>query len=346
MTAMLDDLKYIHSKDKEDALGVVGNQWKQLNHDFKVTFEPKADIQTVVLGGMGGSAWWAMFAQSWPGIAKPFEIVRNYTIPQYVNEHTLFIASSYSGNTEETLSALTEAEQKGAQIAVFSSGGKLVKRAEEAGHALFKIPTGIQPRMSSFYFYSGLLQLLEPLELVPAGSLDELHKASKWLSEQVAPWLPTVPSDKNPAKRLALEMMGKSVVVYGGPKLFPAANKWKICLNENAKNVAWCNQLPEFNHNEFIGWSSHPVTKPYAVIDLRSKLEHPRVQKRFEVTERLLSGKRPAPEIVEVQGKNLIEQLLWAANLGDFTSLYLALLNGLDPTPVALVEKLKAELDR
>jgi glucose/mannose-6-phosphate isomerase len=139
--------------------------------------------------------------------------------------------------------------------------------------------------------------------------------------------------------------MGKSVVMYSGPKLFPAANKWKICFNENAKNVAWCNQFPEFNHNEFMGWTSHPTDKPYGVVELRSNLEHPRVQKRFVVTERLLSGKRPAPNVVDVQGETLIQQLLWASTLGDFVSLYVALLNGLNPTPVDLIEAFKAALD-
>jgi glucose/mannose-6-phosphate isomerase len=127
--------------------------------------------------------------------------------------------------------------------------------------------------------------------------------------------------------------------------MFPAAYKWKIGANENAKQVAWCGQIPEFNHNEFIGWSSHPVDKPYAVVDLRSNLEHPRVQKRFEVTERLLSGKRPAPHIVTVQGENILEELLWALAYGDFVTLYLAFLNGVDPAPVDLVEKFKKELD-
>jgi len=117
-------------------------------------------------------------------------------------------------------------------------------------------------------------------------------------------------------------------------------------MNENAKNVAWCNQLPEFNHNEFIGWSSHPIDKPYAVVELRSMLEHPRVQKRFEVTNRLLSGKRPAAEVVTVKGDTLIQQLLWAACLGDFVSLYVAFLNGLNPTPVDLVETFKAALNK
>ena len=344
MTALLDDLKYIHNKDKEDALGVVGSQWKQLSHDFGVRFKPKSPIYNVVLAGMGGSALYAVFFKSWPTISEPFEIVRDYTIPSYVDGDTLFIASSHSGNTEETLAALTEAEKKGAQIVVIASGGKLVERAKQAGHPLYEVPGGTQPRMASFYFMSGIVQLLEPLGLIPKGSLEELHEAARWLGKQVEAWEVTVPTAKNPAKQLALELMGKSIVVYSGPKLAPAANKWKICANENAKNVAWFNVYPEFNHNEFVGWASHPVVKPYAVVELRSKLEHPRVQKRFEVSERLLSGMRPAPEVVEVQGETLIQQLLWAAAYGDFTTLYLAMLNGVDPTPVVLVEKLKKEL--
>ena len=343
---MLDDLKLIHERDADDALGVAENQWKYLHEQFDFHFEPTGEIRNIVLGGMGGSALYAVFLNSWPGFSVPFEISRNYSVPSYVNEHTLFIASSYSGNTEETLAALEEAEQKKAQIVVLAAGGKLAERAEQSGYPLIRVPAGIQPRMSSFYCLTGLIQLFEPLGLVPQGSLQELRDAGEWLGQQAQAWVATVPTANNPAKKLAQELMGKSVVVYAGPKLAPAANKWKICMNENAKNVAWWNQLPEFNHNEFIGWSSHPTDKPYAVVDLRSSLEHPRVQKRFEVTERLLSGMRPAPEVVEVQGDTILKQLLWAAVMGDFTSIYLAFLNGLNPTPVDLVEKFKAELDR
>jgi glucose/mannose-6-phosphate isomerase len=342
---MLDDLKLIHERDAQDALGVAEGQWKQLQHDYEVAFEAKGEIRNVVLAGMGGSALPGVFLQSWPGLTVPFEIVRGYNTPAYVNENTLFISSSHSGNTEETLAALDEAEAKGAQIVVIASGGKLAERAEQAGHPLYRIPGGIQPRMCSFFFLAAFVQIMEPLGLMPKGALDELRTAADWLKGQTGNWLATVPTANNTAKQLAQELMGKSVVVYSGPKLFAAANKWKICMNENAKNVAWCNYLPEFNHNEFIGWSSHPTDKPYAVIDLRSNLEHPRVQKRFLVTERLLSGKRPAPEVVEVQGDTLIKQLLWTANMGDFVSLYLALLNGLNPTPVDLVEQFKVALD-
>jgi len=139
-------------------------------------------------------------------------------------------------------------------------------------------------------------------------------------------------------------MIGLSPVIYAGPLLSPVAYKWKISINENAKNVAWWNEFPEFNHNEFLGWSSHPVDKPYSVIDLRSSFEHERITKRMELTAKLLSGRRPAPMIVHAEGDSLLEQLLYTMVLGDFVSIYMALLNGINPTPVELIEKFKIEL--
>jgi glucose/mannose-6-phosphate isomerase len=343
---MLDDLKMIHERDAQDALGVVEKQWQQLSHDFGVDATNFSGIDNIVLAGMGGSAWPAVYLQVWGEPTVPFEIVRNYTLPAYVGKNTLFISSSYSGNTEETLSALAEAEERGAQIAVIAAGGRLADRAKEKDHVLYTIPGGIQPRMSSFFFLAAMAQLFEPLGLLPEGKTAELKEAGDWLKDQIGSWGPETPTAKNAAKQLALELMGNSIVVYSGPKMFPAANKFKICLNENAKNVAWVNQYPEFNHNEFIGWSSHPVDKPYAVVEIRSDLEHERVQKRFTVSERLLSGKRPAPHVIKPEGKSHLEQLLWTSNFCDFVSVYVALLNGLNPTPVDLVEKLKVMLDQ
>ena len=342
---MLDDLKLIHTRDAQDALGVAEKQWEQLVCEYNVDVSGFSDIQNVVLAGMGGSSLPGVFLRSWPGTKVPFEIVRDYSLPDYVDKHTLFISSSYSGNTEETLSALAEAEECGAQIIVISAGGKLADKARAKNYPLLIIPGGIQPRMCSFYFLSAFVQILEPLGLIDTGKNTELAAVSEWLKDKTASWKAEIPTASNPAKQLALELVGKSVVVYSGPKLFPAANKWKICMNENAKNIAWTNQFPEFNHNEFIGWSSHPTQKPYAVVEIRSNLEHERVQKRFLVTERLLSGQRPQPEVVVPEGTSVIEQLLWASNYGDYVSLYLALLNGLNPTPVDLVEKLKLQLD-
>jgi glucose/mannose-6-phosphate isomerase len=342
---VLDDLKYIHQRDAQDALGVAAKQGQQLAHSFGVQLPELGPIENVVLAGMGGSALPGVFVQTWPGLNVPFEIVRNYSLPKYINEKTLFISASHSGNTEETLAGLAEAEQRGAKVVVFAAGGRLAQIAKDKNYPLFQIPSGIQPRMSSFYFLAAFVQLLEPLGLIEQGKQAELKELSTWLEQQPAAWAADVAAKDNQAKQIAQELMGKTVIMYSGPNMWPAANKWKICFNENAKNTAWSNQYPEFNHNEFIGWTSHPVDKPFAVVEIRSNLEHERVQKRFLVSEKLLSGQRPSPFIVEPKGDTLAQQLLWSSMLGDFVSIYLALLNGVNPTPVDLVEKFKTALN-
>jgi glucose/mannose-6-phosphate isomerase len=341
---MLDDLKYIHERDAQDALGIAEKQWQQLETTFDLQ-AIEGPFENIVHAGMGGSALWALLSLSWPGYNLPFDICRDYEIPKYVSDKTLFVASSYSGNTEETLAALTAAEEKGARIVVIASGGQLADVAREKNYPLAILPPTSQPRFALLSGFKALVTILERANIVAAADAERtIHETSEYLKNTISAWLPTVAAKDNPAKQLALELMGKSIVVYAGPKLFPAAYKWKISFNENAKNIAWCNQLPEFNHNEFLGWISHPIDKPYAVIDLRSSLEHSRVQKRFEITERLLSGQRPVTHVIEAQGETLLQQLLWTIALGDFVSLYLALLNGLNPTPVELIEKLKKAL--
>lgn len=342
---MLDDLKMIHERDAADTLGIAEKTWQQLGTDFvfEPVFQPKSDILNIVYGGMGGSALAALVAQSWPGFRLPFEVARNYEIPEYVGEQTLFIACSYSGNTEETVEAIGHAQAKGAQIAVIAGGGKLADIAREKGFPLTLLPKVEQPRYAVFYNLKALVILLKQAGLLTQ-DIKELSQAGEFLREKVQAWLPTVPTANNLAKQIAQECIGKSIAVYGGPKFAPVAYKWKISFNENAKQVAWWGQYPEFNHNEFIGWSKQPVNKPYAVIDIRSSFEHERVQRRFEVSERLLSGLRPAPIIVQAEGETLLEQMLWAINFGDFVTLYTALLNGLNPAPVDLVEKFKKEL--
>ncbi len=343
---MLDDLKYIHEKDRGDALGIAERQGEQLLHVFDLPEFELGAISNVVFAGMGGSALPAQMVKSWPPLSVPFEVVRNYDIPAYVDEKTLVIAASYSGNTEETLSALDQAEAKKAQIVVMASGGKMQQWASDHTRPFLLIPKAEQPRYAVFAMLKATLDILGKAELLRADNIaGQLADAAAFLSESVKAWRAEVPTANNPAKQLAQELIGKSLVIYSGPKLSAAGYKWKISCNENAKQVAWCNQLPEFNHNEFIGWSEQPLEKPYAVVDLRGSVELPRIQKRFEVTERLLSGKRPAPHVVAVQGRTHLEQLLWACVFGDYTTLYLGLLNGLDPAPVELVERFKKELD-
>lgn len=344
---MLDDLKFIHQRDSQDALGIAERQWQQLEHKFDFDSSKLAGkkYDNVVYAGMGGSAWPADIAKRLLDFTLPFEICRNYHVPAYVSDKTLFISASYSGNTEETLAALAEAEERGATIAIIASGGKLIEIAQEKNYPLLKLPEVSQPRYSTMAFLKAIGEIIEASGLNHGNPCCEVLEAkADFVKQATAQWAAVVPQDKNPAKQLATELAGKSVVVYGGPRLSPAAYKWKISFNENAKNIAWWNEIPEFNHNEMIGWSSHPVDKPYAIVELRSDLEHPRVQKRFEVTDKLLSGRWPAPHVVEVVGEDLMEQLLWALAYGDFVSMYLALLNNVDPAPVDLVEKFKRDL--
>lgn len=341
---MLDDLKLIHGRDPQDALGVAVRQWGYLTRDFDTEFTAKAEIRNTVFTGMGGSGWPSMVLGSWPRLKVPFQTVSNYALPDYVDEHTLVISSSYSGDTEETLAAIGDAEKRGAQITVVTSGGKLMEIARQKNLPLLALPAGIQPRMATLYFVNAYVKILSSLDLTIENPA-ELAGASDWLRGELEQFAATVPTSRNLAKQIALELVGKTAIVYSGPLLFPAAHKWKICINENAKNTAWDDQYPEFNHNEFIGWSGQPISKPFAVVEIRSKLELPRIQKRFEVSERLLSGKRPAPIVVEPHGNTLLEQLVWGIAAGDFVSTYLAVLNNVNPTPVDLVERFKKALD-
>lgn len=344
---MLDDLKYIDQKDSQDTLGIAQRQWQQIEHEFQLTANSSqlTACENVVYGGMGGSALAALVSKSWPGFDIPFEVCREYHVPAYVGAKTLFIAASYSGNTEETLSALAEAEQKGAKIAVITGGGKLKEIAQDKNYPMLILPKIEQPRYAVIYNLKAIINIMIAAGLPKAkDAMEALEGSVDYLRQLTQAWIATVPTKDNPAKQLAENLAGKSVVIYSGSLLAPVAYKWKINFNENAKNIAWWNEFPEYNHNEMIGWSSHPIEKTYGVIELRSNLEHERIQRRFEVDEKLLSGRRPAPYIVEVQGKTLLEQILWSLAFGDFVSIYLGILNGLNPAPVDLVEKFKVEL--
>lgn len=340
-TNMLDDLVYIHEKDAQDALGVATKQIAQLEYDFKfdgLDFSP----ENIVYSGMGGSALGALLASSLP-IKIPFIISRDYNIPTFVSPKTLFVASSYSGNTEETLQALSNAEQAGAYIVVVAGGGRLAELAKEKQYPLLNLPEVSQPRYAALYGFKACISILNQVKALDDVSAD-INSATGGLKESIKLWQPDVATKDNYAKQLALDVVGKSVVIYGSPLTCGAAYKWKISFNENAKTIAWVNQYPEFSHNEFIGWSGHPIEKPYAVIDLHSTFDDKRITKRFELSERLLSGRRPAPITVKASGENQLAQLLWLVVLGDFVSIYTALLNGVNPTPVELIEKFKQEL--
>ena len=344
---MLDDLKKIHECDAQDALGIAEKQPSQYTTNYAFAWTPPTDIHEVIVAGMGGSGLAAKAFKVTPGLLVPFEIIQDYDLPPRVHANTLLICSSYSGNTEETVSVLEHALAMSSDrpmLVVIAAGGKLLDIATQHQLPYIELPGGYQPRHTFGYQYRALAEVLQASSLVH-DFIPVLERAAERLPEAIQAWLPTVPAKTNQAKEIAQELMGKSVVIYAGPKLAPAAYKWKISCNENAKHVAWWNQYPELNHNEFLGWTKQPEQKPYAVVELRSNLEHERVQKRFSVTDKLLSGLRPSPVVVDAVGDTILEQTLRVVALGDFVSIYLALLGNINPTPVDLIERFKVELN-
>jgi glucose/mannose-6-phosphate isomerase len=347
---MLDDQNVLNNRDSEKTLDSSALQYQQMSMEVEIANPAHEDrpVQSIVFAGMGGSALAPEFVKTWLGnaIARPFEIVKTYQIPSYVDETTLVVVASCSGNTEEVLEALEAARSKNAQVAIITAGGKLAEKANEynISHVMLP-PIHIQPRMLTFVQVRALVSLFGLFGVIDAaGPLAEMAEAHDWLKEHSESWKKEVTTDANYAKQLALLAVGKSAEFMGGQVTKTLAYKWKISWNENAKNVSFWNELPEFNHNEFIGWTSHPIEKPYVIFDLISSFEHPRILKRFDLSDRLLSGKRPAAHRVELQGDTLLKQLLWGHLLADYTSIYVGILNNVDPGPVPLVTKLKQEL--
>lgn len=340
---MLDDPKYIEQFDRSNTLAVIAGQADQLRQTYEFEVPQVEDLHTIVLAGMGGSALAAEFVRSWLSdrLPIPIEIVRDYDLPAYVGKNSLVIISSYSGNTEEALSALEQVTATGAGVVIMTSGGKLADVAKN--YSFIKIPGGLQPRLAVFYEVKAIATLIEELALVD-DLVAELETAAEWLLHEASYFISNVKEDENPAKQVAAKLVGHPAVIYGGPTLAMAAMKWKIDCNENAKNQAFYYALSEFNHNEFQGWPN-PKDSLLRVVQLQSSLDNDRIAKRFEVSNRLLSGIMPAPIVVEAQGETKLQQMLWTILLGDFMTAYLAFLNQVDPGPVPLVEKLKKELD-
>ena len=345
---MLDDSNILKQRDTDNALGVAATIYKQVSYDCQLTNieHDKRPIDSIIVAGMGGSALAADLAKVLLGdrITTPFEVIKGYNLPNYAGHNTLVIASSHSGNTEETLSCLQQALERDCQIAIISTGGTISEIAAERQILSASMPNDCQPRMATLYSLRALLEILHAFDIIERDIIDELIAAESWLQQESSLWSKDIPTKQNYAKQLALIAVGKTPVFYGGSLTAPLAYKWKISWNENAKNVAFWGYLPEFNHNEFLGWTSHPVEKPFAVFDLVSDQEHTRVQKRFALSDQMLSGKRPKSTVVPLAGEGLLRQMLWGCILADFASIYVAILNNVDPTQVDLIEKFKRKM--
>ncbi|HUC20581.1 MAG TPA: SIS domain-containing protein, partial [Candidatus Polarisedimenticolaceae bacterium] len=235
---MLDDPKYIQQFDRSDLLAVVASEGEQLRQQYQFDVPEVEGLNKIVLAGMGGSAIAAEFIRHWLGdrLPVPIEIVRDYTLPNYVDDHSLVVVSSYSGNTEETLACFEEAKTTGAGIIIMTAGGKLAEQAD--AFPVISIPGGIQPRMAVFYGVKALATLLEELGLVE-GIVDDLETNAEWVLHEASYFISNVAEADNPAKQIAKKVVGHPIIMYGGPTLAMPAVKWKIDFNENAKNQAF-----------------------------------------------------------------------------------------------------------
>lgn len=344
---ILDDLNQIKQRDTKDALGMAGKEPTLLTQPLGLQNTPETipAFEQIVVAGMGGSALAGDMARDWLDLPVPFQVVKEYTLPKYVSSKTLVIACSFSGNTEETISAYNDAKEKGAHVVIAAGKGKLIEIAQAENLPYIVMPyDGVTPRMFLATNLRAFLEIFVAYGIIDAAVLGELERAAANLSEVEKVWGVGVPFKENIAKQLAWSCAGKTPIFYAGSRFRSAAYKWKIAINESAKNTSWCDELSEFNHNEFIGWSSHPVEKPFAVFNIRSSFDHPRISTRFDISDRLLSGLRPAPTEIRLEGETMLEHFLWNNILADYVSAYLGIVNGVDPAPVPLIEKLKAEL--
>lgn len=345
---MLDDFNVLKQRDSGQMLEALALLPTQLGWSPKIA-QPEHDhreLRNIVIAGMGGSAAAADMVRTltadWLGL--PYEVVRGYDLPSYAWQNTLVVATSHSGNTEETLSCLTQALERGCQVAVLTAGGKMLELAQERSLVHCQLPPHDKPRLTLYTQLRALLQLLAHFEVIDNGLCDDMEQAEPWLTQRMRQWHKEVPTHENYAKQLAIVAVGKTPVIYGGSRSAALAYQWKINWNETAKNVAFTGTYPEVSHNEFTGWSGHPVEKPFVVFDLMSSFDSLRVHERIQLSDRLLSGKRPKATAIYLEGDSLLQQYLWGIALAYYTSAYVAVLGGINPDALPLVERLKQEL--
>jgi glucose/mannose-6-phosphate isomerase len=294
----------------------------------------------LVVCGMGGSAIGADLARGAIGdrARRPLVTSRDYSPPSWLDDSTLVLCSSYSGNTEETLSAYDAVGASGAQRVVMTTGGKLAEAARADGVPVIGVPSGMQPRAAVAYMTVGALEVAA-LAGVTESLRGEVEAAVELLRGLAEEWGPDGAADSE-AKALAGRLAGHVPVVYGADLTAPASVRWRAQLNENAEIPAFDGVLPEMDHNEICGWGQPTFT----AIFLEDEEQHERVQRRIELTADVVAAAGSPVERVSSRGSSRTERLLSLVLLGDLTSLYLAVLNGVDPTPVARIEDFKQRL--
>ncbi len=339
----LDDRQYMAGIDREDMLSSIMELPEQLaigmggNRVDIPYFRP----ENIVAAGMGGSAIAGEIAAAWlcERLSMPFVTSRNYNLPSFVSGKTLVLALSYSGNTYETLNMVEEALERKATVVAISSGGKLMEMAEEHGLSMIELPSGLQPRSAMGYLVAAIGSVMKSLNLYdPDVELLSLSALLRDLRERINP---SVPTEKNEAKRIAMAIEGSIPVIYSYGPYVAAANRWHTQINENAKLLSFYGALTEMDRNEIVGWNSD--AKGFSAVFLRGN-EGNRLKEVTDFNEEVIE--RAGGTVVDVgaEGNNTLEKMMSLIYMGDFVSYYLAILRETDPTPEDVISELETRI--
>lgn len=353
-TSVLDDAARRAALDAQNMIPLTHEFPEQCRKALDIAMQfnpptPRLPIQNVVVTGLGGSAVGGDLLRVLveDNGEVPLVVNRDYQMPAWVNDRTFVIAASYSGNTEETLSAFEDAQDRGALLACVTSGGELAQRAAHYGTPVAFIPKGQPPRSAMGYMFIPMLMAAHKVGVIRRDPTGDLQNAIALLEKAREQWNADVPFEKNPAKQLAAKLYGKLPILYGSQAYSSVvAFRWKTQMNENTKIHAYSNGYPEMNHNEILGWVLAKQQVPnLAVVLLRDQMERPKIVARVETTKRLFAR---AAEVHEVfaEGQSLLARMLHAIYLGDWVSCYLALLYGVNPTDISYINLLKAVLEK
>ncbi|MGB9958934.1 MAG: bifunctional phosphoglucose/phosphomannose isomerase [Candidatus Bathyarchaeales archaeon] len=349
-TDILDNLKEIKRIDKSNMLSFCVEAAKHYENAFKIAktvnvscpLEPKA----IIVAGMGGSAIGGELLKDWARdtLKVPLELCRDYALPAYADENTLAFIVSYSGETEETLSVFLEALKRKCMITCISSGGSLIEFAEKMSIPYLRVPHGFPPRAALPYLFIPTLVFVEKLGLVSKVER-EIPEAIKVLRQVCEENAPQTPLKENFSKMLASNINGTVPVVYGFGVYRSVAQRFKQQFNENSKVPSKWEFFPELNHNEVVGWEKpEKLSKHFSAIFLRDKSEPEEIQSRIEATKELMLDKIAGVYEVWSRGEGRLAKMLSTTLIGDFASVYLALLREIDPTPVETINLLKRKI--
>lgn len=348
----LDDPAALAAVDRSDFLAAVEALPAQIAEAANLAAAtgglPGTDGLTgIAVLGMGGSGISGELCRAVLAPRAPVAVatLRDYDLPVWVGPGTLVFAVSYSGNTEETLTAFREAADRGARIVAVTTGGVLAEEAAARAIPVVTVPGGLMPRAAIGYVGIPPLVICGRLGLAP-GLLQELDEAVAVVTERAETCQRAVPAPANVAKALARQLVGRIPLVWGADGIAAtAAYRLKCQLNENAKVFAACAAFPEINHNEVVGLYHSDSPAPLALLVLRHEVENPRTARRIEVTTRLVGESVEVVEEIWARGSSPLARLLDLVTVGDHLSTYLGIARGVDPTPIAAIDLLKASLD-